>query len=235
MFVPTPEAIVDGREIKKGVESVWQAPEYFFHLRTGGHVAALKSHLAHTNFLHVDIEDFFGNVNRSRITRCLKPRVGYKKAREWATASTVAHPNDALRFIIPYGFVQSQIIAALCLSESALGVCLEKIHKTSGAAISVYVDDIIISTDDAILCNTLSGMLEAAAGRARFTFNSTKQQGPGTSITAFNIELSNNQLMIESGRFEVFSAALAQAGNEKQRQGILIYINSINPVQSSAV
>ena len=235
MFVPTPEAIVDGREIKKGVESVWQAPEYFFHLRTGGHVAALKSHLAHTNFLHVDIEDFFGNVNRSRITRCLKPRVGYKKAREWATASTVAHPNDALRFIIPYGFVQSQIIAALCLSESAFGVCLEKIHKTSGAAISVYVDDIIISTDDAILCNTLSGMLEAAAGRARFTFNSTKQQGPGTSITAFNIELSNNQLMIESGRLEVFSAALAQAGNEKQRQGILIYINSINPVQSSAV
>ena len=235
VFVPTPEAAAAGKKIKKQVESVWNAPQYYFHLQAGGHVAALRSHLTHTNFIHVDIEDFFGSVNRTRITRCLKPRVGYAKAREWANASTVAHPNDKSRFIIPYGFVQSQIVAALCLSESALGVCLDKIHNTSGVVVSVYVDDIIASTDDPTLCSKLFGELEVAASRARFAFNPNKQQGPGTSVTAFNIALSKDQLLIEADRLTAFSAALAQAKSEPQRQGILSYINSINPAQSSAV
>ena len=235
MFVPTPESVVEGRRIKKQVESTWKAPEYYFHLHAGGHVAALRSHLVHTHFLHVDIEDFFGQINRSRITRCLKTRVGYELAREWANSSTVAHPTDHSRFIIPYGFVQSQIIAALCLSESALGICLDKIHNTTAAAVSVYVDDIIVSTDESSLCHLLSGMLSTASSRARLDFNQAKQQGPAASVTAFNIALSNNQLLIESDRLTKFSAALSEAKSEAQRNGILAYVNSVNPTQISAV
>jgi len=235
VFVPTPEAIADGKKIKKQLEARWAAPEYYFHLRAGGHVAGLKSHLSHSNFLHLDVEDFFGNINRSRITRCLKSRFGYKDAREWANASTVSHPTNSSRFIVPYGFVQSQIIAALCLSESALGVCLDKIHKTSGAAVSVYVDDIIVSADDSALCTALLGTLELAVARARFAFNPSKKQGPASAVSAFNISLSNGQLLITSDRLKEFSRALAEASSDAQRQGIISYVNSVNPAQSSAV
>ena len=235
VFIPTPEAIADGQKIKKQLEARWEPPEYYFHLRAGGHVAGLKSHLSHSNFLHVDIEDFFGNINRSRITRCLKSRVGYKDAREWANASTVPHPTDSSRFIVPYGFVQSQIIAALCLSESALGICLDNINKMSGAAVSVYVDDIIVSADDSNLCTALLGMLEVAATRALFAFNQSKKQGPASAVSAFNISLSNGQLLITGDRLKEFSQAFANSTSDAQRKGIISYVNSVNPAQSSAV
>ena len=62
-----------GAKIKTQVEGVWTAPDYFFHLRAGGHVRALQVHMGQTSFLHLDIQDFFGCVNRSRVTRCLSP------------------------------------------------------------------------------------------------------------------------------------------------------------------
>ena len=71
VFVPTPEAVTTGKKIKKTIEKCWRPPAYFFHLRVGGHVEALRSHLNHDNFLRVDIKDFFGSISRTRVTRCL--------------------------------------------------------------------------------------------------------------------------------------------------------------------
>lgn len=235
VFVPTPEAIADGHQVKKQLEALWAPPDYYYHLRKGGHVAALKSHMDHNSFLHLDIQDFFGNINRTRVTRCLKPKVGYKLAREWATESTVAHPTDISRFIIPYGFVQSQLIAALCLSESALGICLDKIRKNGSATVSVYVDDIVVSTNDPELSLSLFALLKTAAARARFSFNADKEQAPASQVTAFNIQLSNNQLSIEGVRLNEFSLALAQATSDAQRLGILSYIASVNADQGNAL
>lgn len=232
VFVPTLEAIALGKQIKKRLESAWTPPSYYFHLRKGGHVAALKSHMDHSSFLHVDIQDFFGNINRTRVTRCLKLIVGYKLARDWATASTVAHPAVNTCTIVPYGFVQSQIIAALCLSESALGTCLDKIRRNDAVAVSVYVDDIIVSTSDPQLCITLFDLLKVAASRARFTLT---EQAPSSQITAFNIELSRNLLLVGRARLQEFSAALAKATTDAQRKGILKYVASVNASQSSAL
>lgn len=232
VFVPTPEAIALGKQIKKRLETAWTPPSYYFHLRKGGHVAALKSHMDHSSFLHVDIQDFFGNINRTRVTRCLKPIVGYKLARDWATTSTVAHPAVNTRTIVPYGFVQSQIIAALCLSDSALGICLDKIGRIDAVAVSVYVDDIIVSTNDPQLSIALFELLKVAAGRARFSLT---EQAPSSQITAFNIELSRNLLLVESVRLQEFSAALASATSDAQRKGILSYVASVNASQSSAL
>jgi hypothetical protein len=119
IFVPTPEMIAVGKEIKSAIEKRWSPPSYFYHLRRGGHVAALRAHLGNAAFLRLDIQDFFGSIGRSRVARCLKSRFGYETAREWAHVSTVRDPSGAAGSIIPFGFVQSPIVASLCLAESA--------------------------------------------------------------------------------------------------------------------
>jgi len=235
VFVPTPAAAATGEWIKAQIEAHWTPPDYYYHLRSGGHVAALKSHMGHTNFLHLDVQDFFGSVNKTRVTRCLKTKVGYALAREWANASTVTHPKNKTRSIIPYGFVQSPIVAALCLAESALGVCLDKIRKTKGAVVSVYVDDIIVSSNDSSLCLSLLAMLKTAADRARFALNPDKEQGPASQVTAFNIVLSSSSMQIESARLQEFVEALAKATSQAQRKGILSYVSSVNADQGKAL
>jgi hypothetical protein len=120
VYVPTAETRKLGREIKLAIERRWTPPPYYFHLRRGGHVQALSSHVGNYIFARLDIQNFFGSINRTRVTRCLTSKFGYKQAREWANASTVVD-RDTKRSFVPFGFVQSPIVASLCLSESALG------------------------------------------------------------------------------------------------------------------
>ena len=70
---------------------------------------------------------------------------GYAIARAWANASTVRPPDDEKRYMLPYGFVQSPILASLALGESRLGKRLCTIAELPQTAVSVYVDDIIVS------------------------------------------------------------------------------------------
>ena len=51
IFVPSEESKNEGLRIKDVIEKRWQPPEYYFHLRSGGHVAALRSHAASRIFL----------------------------------------------------------------------------------------------------------------------------------------------------------------------------------------
>ena len=148
VFVPSIDSVNLGREIKERLEQAWKIPKYHYHLRSGGHLSALRSHLQHAVFIRVDLRDFFGSLNRTRVTRSLKPFFGYDTARHWANASTVKHPIDSKRTIVPYGFVQSPIVASVCLRYSALGKYLQSLQKRDDLALSVYVDDIIISTDE---------------------------------------------------------------------------------------
>ncbi len=77
VFTPTPECREIGREIKSTLERTWRPPKCFYHLRAGGHVAAVHAHEGKSFFFHTDIQDFFGAVNRTRATRCMKEFVGY--------------------------------------------------------------------------------------------------------------------------------------------------------------
>lgn len=232
VFVPTLESIEVGSKIKTTLEGCWTPPPYYYHLRSGGHVAAIKSHLGHTSFLHLDIQDFFGSINRSRVTRCLRKKLGYKIAREMANASTVRHPNDKARYILPYGFVQSQILAALCLDESALGTYLDKLSKMKGVSLSVYVDDIIVSCNDSQQNSLIMEQVNAAAAKAKFVLNTAKQEGPAAAITAFNILITSDSMKIEAGRFEKFVEDFSAAASEHQRAGIISYVKSVNVEQA---
>lgn len=233
VFVPTAESKAEGQRIKELIEQKWQPPDNYFHLRSGGHVAALRSHAANRFFLRLDIQDFFGSVSRSRVTRCLKSMLDYSEARRIATISTVKHPTQESKVILPYGFVQSPILASLALAHSALGSCLEKLSKQRRVHVSVYMDDIIVSSTAEKYLTKAQSQLEEAASRARFVFHSEKTEGPASVVTAFNIELSPNELSIAPHRLQEFTETYRSSDNGFQKEGIAGYVNSVNPSQAA--
>jgi len=234
VYVPAADTRASGIAIKAKVEKLWSPPNYFYHLRSGGHVAALRSHTGNNIFFKADIQNFFGSINRTRITRCLKSKISYKVAREWAVASTVQDPGSDST-TLPYGFVQSQLLASLCLSESALGRVLHRINGKNDAAVSVYVDDIIVSSRDAPLLEKLHADVVLGANRSRFILNPVKSTAPSPQISAFNILVSEAQMSIEPTRLAEFAATLAVGATPSQKQGILNYVNSVCPAQLGAL
>ncbi|SOY93391.1 putative RNA-directed DNA polymerase [Cupriavidus taiwanensis] len=232
VFVPTNEVVNEGRELKAAIEQIWTAPEYYFHLRPGGHVAALKEHIASDVFLHLDIEDFFGSISANRISRALKGRVGYLTAREWATKSVVRHPSDPKKTILPFGFVQSQILASLVLHDTALGRRIHALSKRPEFVVTVYVDDILISCPDVEAATVVAEDLKNVAGRSNFVLNAKKTEGPASTVTAFNVVLAKHSLAISEVRMNAFKAVLETTTSPRQRDGILRYIAQVNAIQA---
>lgn len=233
VFVPTEESVIYGLEVKKAIEEKWNAPPYFYHLAGGSHIKALNTHLENKYFIHLDIKDFFGSINLSRITRCLKKNLSYQKAREIARQSTVRHPDHPDRkYILPFGFVQSPIIASLCLSQSALGNHLHKLSKNKCFRVSVYMDDIIISSDSEKKLSQQLEQTKEISNRSKFTLNPTKEEGPDVKITAFNIHLSKGELEITADRLNAFREVYESSGNKHQKAGIRNYLLSVNPLQT---
>lgn len=234
MFVPTLESIASGKRIKQAIESLWTPPTNYYHLRNGGHVAAIKLHCQNNCFIHLDIKDFFGSVNKSRVTRCLKKYFGYTDARCMARESTVKHPKKTpQKVILPFGFVQSPIIASLCLHESFLGSTLDKLTNAPDVNVSIYMDDIIISSKNEVLSVDILKKIKKAAEKSNFVLNAKKEEGPAEQITSFNINLSHDNTEIDENRFLQFYDDFHNPdANEFQRDGYKNYIKSVNPNQS---
>lgn len=230
VFVPTEHSIELGKVIKLKLDKSWKKPRYYYHLSSGGHVKALKKHLNNHFFLHLDIKNFFGCINKTRVTRNLKSFFDYKKSRKMAIESTVLLPEStSKKYILPFGFVQSPIIASLCLYNSKLGQYLDLIER-KGVSVSVYMDDIIISSNNEIMLMKLLLILEKASVESNFRLNPNKTEGPARKITSFNIELSHLQLIINQERMDSFDKAYSK-GNKYQKEGILSYVNSVNKDQ----
>lgn len=234
VFVPTEESIVAGRELKFELEKKWRSPDFFFHMRAGGHVKALQAHLTNSSFARLDIRNFFGSISKTRVTRCLKSVFPYSKAREKANISTVLHPSSG-KSILPFGFVQSPILASLCLHQSALGQHLQKLSREKEIVVSVYVDDIILSSNDERLLVDALTEIKSRAARSGFILNSEKESGPGPQVTAFNIDLSNAVMTIEPLRWAKFVESFRDANNDNVRDGIQTYVASINSAHTAAL
>ena len=227
IYHPSREAIAIGAQIKKSVRKAWTPPDNYFHFRPGGHIEALKLHLGSTIFCHLDIKDFFGSVNRSRITRSLKPFFGYAHAREMANDSTVQHPVEKGRYMLPYGFVQSPLLASLAFYDSALGRCLSDISER-GLLVSIYVDDLVISGNDLSLINEGVSAVYLAARKSHFQFNELKSQGPSDRITVFNIDISKSKIEIHTEKLYEFHEKFLATDNFHVKRGISNYIRSVN-------
>lgn len=234
VFVPTEETVQSGSEIKKTIEENWIPPKYFYHLASGGHVRALQQHLGYNYFLHLDVENFFGNINRSRITRCLKSFLSYNEARLVAIESTVRLPEcEPAKYILPFGFVQSPIIASISLDKSALGARIQRISKRKDFGVSVYMDDIIVSSNSLTALIEQCEILETASIKSALPLNKGKQEGPGPMVTAFNIQLSRDLLEITKEKLSELVLNYQASENEHQRAGIYNYIISVNTDQAS--
>jgi hypothetical protein len=234
VFVPSLESIASGKRIKTAIESLWTPPTNYYHLRNGGHVAAIKLHCQNNCFIHLDIKDFFGSINKSRVTRCLKKYFGYADARCMARESTVNHPKILQKVILPFGFVQSPIIASLCLHESFLGNTLDKLTNAPDVNVSIYMDDIIISSKNESQSVDILKKIKKAADKSFFVLNAKKEEGPAEQITSFNINLSHDNTEIDAIRFSQFYNDFHDPdANKIQRDGYKNYIKSVNPNQST--
>ncbi|HMW40360.1 MAG TPA: reverse transcriptase domain-containing protein [Saprospiraceae bacterium] len=235
VFVPTEETIGSGLQIKKLIEEHWSIPKHYFHLRKGGHVRALHEHKKHKFFIHLDIQNFFGQINRSRVTRSLKEYIAYEKAREIAVESTVRLPESAeVKYILPFGFVQSPIIASLCLSKSALGRYLTRLAQQKEYVVSIYMDDILVSANNFDELMNEMMKIKIVSEKSELPLNIEKQEGPGTCVKAFNIEISQGLLQIMPSKLQELAKTYATSENEHQRDGILNYVLSVNPNQVDA-
>lgn len=237
VFVPTDETVEYGKKLKKEIENRWSPPSFYYHLRDGGHVQALSSHMNNDLFIHLDISNFFGCINKSRVTRCLKGFYTYDKARAIAVESTVRDPGDPSieKYILPFGFVQSPLIASLCLQKSRLGRYLSDLNKMASYEVSVYMDDIIISSNHETALNDVLREVKLIADKARFPLNEAKEEGPAKKITAFNIELSKSSLIITEERFQKFITACRESDDFNVISGIVGYITTVNRGQAEKI
>lgn len=237
VFVPDRDTIERGHEIRNLIHSLWTPPYYYAHFKKGGHVAALKRHVANNLFIRADIKKFFNQVNRTKITRVLSKLLSdYSLAREIACESTVVEPDSKPKaFILPFGFVQSPIIASLCLHKSRLGKYLDKLEG-KGFRVSVYMDDIIISTSQSVeVAEEVFDDLKSKAILSKFELNPDKSIGPTGEISAFNINLSPGKLEITENRMSDFEKQLKDAESEYVINGVLGYIYTINTDQASGL
>ena len=102
-------------------------------------------------------------------------------------------------------------------------------------SVSVYVDDIIISTQDLHVAEEALKQVKAAAERSRLPLNTEKEEGPAEKITAFNIELSNSSLAISSERLQTFLENYQESESYHQIAGILGYVESVNQKQGASI
>ncbi|MCI4116569.1 reverse transcriptase domain-containing protein [Dickeya dianthicola] len=233
VHVPSKEMAKFGKSLHDLMRKKWIAPLYYYHMRDGGHVAAARRHIKSNFFALIDIKSFFESTSQSRVTRELKSFFPYNEAREIAKLSTVRIPSSTSpKFAIPYGYPQSPILATLCLHRSFAGSVLNSIAKKSNMVVSVYMDDIIISSDDLDVLSQNFEDLTRALKRSRYATNTVKTQQPSERIKVFNLELSNQSLKVSAPRIVEFLIAYVSSANEHERKGIASYVESVNRDQA---
>jgi len=166
----------------------------------------------------------------------LKVYFSHQKALHVATESTVRDPANPGKAMLPYGFVQSPLLASLALHSSRLGALLDRLSKEEGLVVTVYVDDIVVSGHDVERLRDVLDEVKVVAGRSRFELSDEKQQGPASAIEVFNIKLSAHaELALTDGRLAEFGEALRAATSAYQVAGIGSYVQSINTAQAAAL
>ena len=235
VYVLTPDMDFLGKQIHALVLKHWRIPNNYYHLQPGGHLAALRHHINDHYFAHLDIRNFFGSISNSRITRSLKAFVGYERARKIAKISTVPVSNGQPHsHCLPYGFVQSPVLASVCLQQSHLGTQIASISKSNTIKISLYMDDLLISGTDEGEVKAAFETLKVAAEKSKFHLNIAKESAPATEIVCFNIALSHQCMMITDERLHDFAQDYLATDHPPIQQGIEGYIRTVNPEQLAA-
>jgi hypothetical protein len=230
VYVPTPEAIAYGEAIVADVRKHWQPANYFYHFgKMGGHVAAMRPHVSRRYKASIDLKNFFGNVTRSKVSRSLvsigKPS---KEAFSIATESCVV---DGQSKFLPYGFVQSMALATLAVENSSLGRCIANC-RASGLIVTMYVDDILMSSDDLKIISSAYEDIIASIESSNFSVSASKCSPPSSSVEAFNCIIQKGKIEVSDPRMNAFRDQLIFA-SEDAREAILRYVSVLNVTQAS--
>jgi hypothetical protein len=197
IFVPSDEGRAIGKQIKALVEAGYEFDPFYRHFAAGGHVGALHAHRHHSGFARVDLKNFFYSIERSRVQRALRA-CGVKRHQYFAKWSTVKNPYVGAGYVLPYGFVQSPILASLVLSRSPLGDVLRAI--SDDVTVTVYLDDIAISSDDPERLSSCFDRIMATIEPAGFEVNGAKVAAPAADMTLFNCEVSTGRIAVSDER-----------------------------------
>ncbi|OLP45578.1 hypothetical protein BJF95_10400 [Rhizobium oryziradicis] len=173
------------------------------HLQEGAHIKALHDHRQNECFCRVDITHFFYTVQRNRVKRALK-QIGVAFPEHYAKWSTVKNPYQGGGYVLPYGFIQSPILATLVLSLSPVAEFLRQLDPTITR--SVYMDDISLSGPDVDTLSAAYEGLRKSLVASGFNLNENKSRPPANQIDIFNCDLAKNRSEVKQDRITEFYA-----------------------------
>ena len=229
MYVPTLKCKEYGYKLNKKIVSRWHPDPYFYHMKkAGGHVAAMRPHVDQSFLASIDLTKFFTSVSRTRVHRALC-KIGFsnRAALDIATESCVQVGGQKF---LPYGFPQSMLLATLVFGKSALGAEVRKL-RAEGVVITVYVDDILISSNDIEILKVAYDRIVSSIQLSGFEASSDKSEEPDTSINSFNCNIAD-RIKIVDERMERFRQQLAFA-SPRARDAILRYVGVISTDQAA--
>lgn len=201
-FVPNDKCERRGRRMLTYFKKRVVFPDYMYHFKSGGHVAALHEHVKNQYFFKIDIQNFYYSIARMRVTRALRDWQ-YQGANTFAKWSCVRNPFPGPTHALPIGFVQSPLLASLVLMRSDVAVAIER-AKTKGVTISVYLDDFIGSHNDRAVLTAAYEDIRQTCVDAGFIPNPHKLVPPSQAITAFNCNLTKGTANVTNQRFQEY-------------------------------
>lgn len=204
VFAPSDLGRRIGKYLKQRVENNYQFYNFCFHLRQGGHISALHLHRLNFYYCKIDIDNFFYSVARNRIVRNLR-QIGIPRSPHYGKWSCVRNPFNKPSYALPYGFVQSPVLATLAFCQSATGTVLQSIAKR--ATVAVYVDDISISSDDLGELRECYGQLLLGMNEGGWRLNELKSVAPCETMTIFNCTLQRGLSYVTKDRIALFDSA----------------------------
>jgi hypothetical protein len=203
VFAPSPEGRRIGKELKAKLEAIYEPEPFFYHLRDGGHVGALHAHRVKRYFARLDIENFFYTVGRNRVARVLRD-LSVDRHEFYARWSSVKNPYGQPSYALPYGFVQSPLLASIVLSRSAVGQVLRELSEK--VLVSVYVDDIAISGNNRRVLERSYNKLRRMLHASGFIVNENKSCTVTNQLGLFNCDLAHKRDEVTDARIEEFYA-----------------------------
>lgn len=223
-------------DLRGTIESLWRPHPAFRTFADGGHVAALRPHVGKQWFAVIDLEGFYDHVTRTKVCRALEA-IGLPRAAAYRLAgnSTIRQGD---RYCLVRGFRQSAMLAALVLDRSLFGSSLWR--QSYSADITVFSDDIILSSDDKDALDRDFYHAVRMLERSNFKVNPSKTQAPSPKATVFNIHLSREGLRLTDERMWRFlrQAIESLKGTPERNRAHLHrylygnYVASIDPAQA---
>lgn len=201
VFAPSVKGREIGQKVKKLVTEAVDFDGIYYHLRSGGHVSALHVHRENEWFSRIDLKNYFYSISRNRINRELR-RIGIRHHERFAKWSTVKNPYKLPSYSLPYGFVQSPILATLAFQNSAVGTLLR--DMASEIAVSVYLDDIGLSSSNLALLQKVHRATLEAVEESNFVVNLDKTAEPASEMVLFNCDLAHASANVRAERIDEF-------------------------------